>query len=387
MNILILHSLSVTKAVSGEYSVFSNEAKLLKDHGHNVIAIEYGPNYIHTSLFYKFYYLIGSVFSVGAFLSVRKYIKKFNPDVIHFHGLFPFLTLSSLFAAKLYGVRVVLTLHNVGFICCEGGFFKNERYCDICMKSSLFNGVLNTCYKNKFASFIKYITNKIALDYNFLNYYVDSFIAVSEFIKETYVFKGINHEKIFIKYNHILSSKVSSFEILTEKGITFIGRLTKSKGTDTLLNVMKSFNIRINVIGDGEEREYLNQMCNTLGLKNVYFFGNIENSTVHALIRQSYCTIIPSICAESFSLVAAESFINGIPVVAYDVGGLGDLVKQSNAGKVSKLGDYNDFINNIKFYINNQEENYNAGVRGVIFAQSVLIESKSYSSLINIYNI
>jgi len=385
MNILILHSLSVSGAVSGERIVFNREAALLRANGHNVRAIEFGPRRISNSLFYRFYYLVSSLFSLKAFFFVRKNIKQFKPGVVHFHGLFPFLTLSSLMAARIDGVKVVLTLHNVGFICCEGGFFRNHGFCDTCLKSSMFNGVLNSCYKNKFASFIKYLINEVSFSYNFLNRNVDSFIAVSDFIKSAYVTKGLDYSKIFVKYNHVAAPNIDSTEVLVKQGITFVGRLTKSKGTDTLLSIMKSIDVRINIIGDGEESAFLKKMSGILGFNNVYFHGVLDNPAAILMIRNSYCTVIPSVCAESFSLVAAESFVNGIPVVAYDVGGLGELVKKSKAGRVSKVGDQVDFISNVEFFINNLEENKNAGAKGVLFASSELLEDYSYSCLMNIY--
>ena len=50
------------------------------------------------------------------------------------------------------------------------------------------------------------------------------------------------------------------------------------------------------------------------------------------MIYNSRCVIIPSICAESFSLVAAEAMRNKTPLICYDVGGLGEIVKKSKGG-------------------------------------------------------
>ncbi len=279
-----------------------------------------------------------------------------------------------------------MTLHNVGFICGEGGFYKNNDYCDICLKGNMFNGVINNCYKNRFGSFVKYLINTIAFDFNFLNRNVDKFISVSDFIKDVYVIKGLIPSKVFTKYNHINSNRSLLPDFRLKQGITFVGRLTRSKGTETLIFIMKAINIHFNIIGDGPEINSLKYVCKKFNLKNVHFYGNLNHDAVLNILKYSLCTIIPSICAESFSLVAAESFSVGTPVVAYDVGGLGDLVKKSGAGKTCKVNDFTSFLDYINFYVNNFEENLIAGERGKKFVSSELCGSITYFSLLNIYN-
>ena len=60
------------------------------------------------------------------------------------------------------------------------------------------------------------------------------------------------------------------------------------------------------------------------------------------------CTLIPSQCGESFSLVAAESMALGTPVVASEIGGLGHLVRTSGGGLLVNPNSTEGFLHAIQ---------------------------------------
>ena len=126
MKILILQSKSALGFNSGELRVAKNEFHLLNSYGHDVELIEYGPGKL-TNIFTKFFFMINSLWSFWSYFEIKKIVKRKKPDIIHFHGLFPFLTLSSLIAAKNSRSKVVITLHNVSLICLEGAFYRNAE--------------------------------------------------------------------------------------------------------------------------------------------------------------------------------------------------------------------------------------------------------------------
>lgn len=385
MKILILQSKSALGFNSGELRVAKNEFHLLNSYGHDVELIEYGPGKL-TNIFTKFFFMINSLWSFWSYFEIKKIVKRKKPDIIHFHGLFPFLTLSSLIAAKNSRSKVVITLHNVSLICLEGAFYRNGNFCNKCLNKSQLNGVLHGCYKNHFASFIKYLSNNINYKFKIYEKYVDEIISVSDFIKEMNSNKLST--KIVTKYNNVTLKSNKNLIKSNEQSITFVGRLTKSKGTETLKYLISNFDKTIiNIIGNGPEINSIKKLIKFNSNNNINMYNKLSNSIVQQKIYDSSCVIIPSICAESFSLVAAEAMINKTPIICYNVGGLSEIVKKSNGGIAIDVNNKNLFKESIIYILKNNLEAEELGKNGYYFAKKYFNKESNYKILSKIYKI
>ena len=116
--------------------------------------------------------------------------------MIHFHTISPYLSISVLAAAKKYHIPVVQTLHNMRWLCVEGGFFRDGKYCDECVQSFGFRGVIKGCSRGKFASLLLFIVNIFSRYTKFLFMSVDKFVAVSDYVRDHHVISGFPCEKI-----------------------------------------------------------------------------------------------------------------------------------------------------------------------------------------------
>ncbi len=68
--------------------------------------------------------------------------------------------------------------------------------------------------------------------------------------------------------------------------------------------------------------------------------GWLQQKELQNYIRKSLATIYPSIWPEPFGMAALESAAYGTPVIASDVGGLSDFVRETGAGWLFSPGDY-----------------------------------------------
>ncbi|HSP92792.1 MAG TPA: glycosyltransferase family 4 protein [Vicinamibacterales bacterium] len=111
----------------------------------------------------------------------------------------------------------------------------------------------------------------------------------------------------------------------------FVGRLVPPKGAHTLIGAFRDRpDIDLLVAGAGGQAAALREAAS--GLANVLFLGQVPNSQVRRLCRDAIAVLVPSLCYEVFPTVVLEAFAGATPVVARDLGGLAEMIRESNGG-------------------------------------------------------
>lgn len=91
------------------------------------------------------------------------------------------------------------------------------------------------------------------------------------------------------------------------------------------------------IAGTGDEEMHLKSLVGELGLKAVVsFLGAIPHDKMPALYKAVDCVVIPSVnvygLEEATSIAALEGMSSGVPVVASDIGGLREIVRDGYNG-------------------------------------------------------
>ena len=115
--------------------------------------------------------------------------------------------------------------------------------------------------------------------------------------------------------------------------LAFIGRLKKHKlPHHALLAFMlikkKIPNAKLWVIGEGYMRGKLET---EFRVEDITFFGRVDSELKYDLLRRAHLVMVPAI-REGWALVVTESNAMGTPVVAYNVPGLRDSVRNGHTG-------------------------------------------------------
>lgn len=160
--------------------------------------------------------------------------------------------------------------------------------------------------------------------------------------KSIVVYNGVDH-KYFDP--HQFSSKGREFREVTGIGpdmvvVTCIAGFRPEKGHEFLIEAFAGITNKACLIlaGDGERRKSITQLVRNSGVSNrIFMLGNVTD--VRPVIAASDVVVLASTAVETFSIAMLESMAMEVPVVATDIGGLGEAVKSGLTGELVEPGN------------------------------------------------
>lgn len=252
-------------------------------------------------------------FSWGNPFETEKVIKGEKFDLLHFHGLTPFLGWEILESARKLKIKSVFTVHT-----------NPEKS----LVAQSFPFIAQT--------YFNYILDR-----------ADGVIAVS---KEAQ--KSVRH---FKGPKEIIPNGVD-LEVFSPNGeklgrfndniinLLFVGRLDERKGVLTLLEAFgrlskKLKNVRLIIAGEGGLKGRIRAWVRRERLKNVELLGKVSEPELPKLYRTARVFCAPSLGGESFGMVLLEAMATGLPVVASRISGYTEVLNSHASKFLFKAGD------------------------------------------------
>lgn len=220
-------------------------------------------------------------------------------------------------------------------------------------------------------------------------------IAVSGAVKRALIDETFVPESRVVIIHNGRDPKVFDSEEKGEVGtgivkLIYVGRIIRSKGVLNFVALVKSLsdrNIRLSLLGDGEDAELLKKKVKEADLENVILLlGKLPYSGVVVELLGSDIFVLPSLRVEGFPMILVEAMFAGLPVVATDVGGVSDAIEDGETGFLVKLGDTSGFAEKLNLLINNDELRDKMGKNALIKARrefGVDVMLDKYEKVIN----
>lgn len=200
----------------------------------------------------------------------------------------------------------------------------------------------------------------------------DLLFAISHFTQNELVdVVGIQPKRIVVCYQGVapVFASIPRQPAKKIRRIIFFGRIIPSKGVrDALqaLGILAAKGIRdweYHMIGGGDH-DWANQVAKEQGISElVSVKAPLFGTALHNELQQAQLALMPS-HMESFGLSIAEAQAAGLPVIAYEVGSVPEVVEKDVTAWLAPPHDVAQLAQYIEVAINNPDKAYQMGMDG-----------------------
>lgn len=167
-------------------------------------------------------------------------------------------------------------------------------------------------------------------------------VSKEQFLSEKY------KNAVLIENFLIPTARITSLVKGEKVKLLFLGRLSKEKAADVLINALRGIdNVELTIAGTGDQEETLKNLAHLN--QNIKFIGFRKD--VDSLLLGHDALVIPSI-REGLPMAVLEAAAVGLPVIGSNVGGILNVTREPKLLAVP--GDEQDLANKINHFINNE---------------------------------
>ncbi|MCP5018241.1 MAG: glycosyltransferase family 4 protein [Ketobacter sp.] len=281
------------------------------------LAVTVEPNLQELELENQYRLLVGKThkiemsgrFDIGVIRRLCNVIRSEGYQIIHTHGYKS--DILGLIAARLTGIRALSTPH---------GFENADDW-----KLKTYIGLGN--------QFLKWF---------------DRVAPLSEQLCEDMRTIGVNQAKVLYIQNGVDLDEVEQHRNdsralpKTMKRIGFIGQMISRKNIFDLLDIFDDIasrhdDVELKLLGDGEQRPELEQYACKLKFKDRIEFLGFRDDRLDWL--KSFDLFVMTSTLEGIPRCLMETMAMGVPVAAYNIAGIDQLVQHNETGMLADLGD------------------------------------------------
>ena len=255
-----------------------------------------------------------AVWNPSAAEAMRRLIRRFRPQVVHAHKLYPQLSVAPIQVADRAGVPIVQTLHDYEFISAS---WLDDR-----------GRWLDHDESRRSARALNDVTFLVRRRLHARA--VDAWIANSRFVAARHASRGIDATALpcFIE-----PAPGDPRPFSDRRGAVFVGRLDAEKGIRDVLGLAERLpSIEVTIAGHGPLQDEVAKAAGRMS--NLVFAGSLERTEVLGLLGRARVCLMPSRWQEPGGIAALEAMSVGTPVVAYASGGLAEYVGDAGGGRV-----------------------------------------------------
>lgn len=365
MKILFVHD--HIGALGGAESNLIAVAAELRRHGHD-LGLLHGPATGKDEARWRD--VFADTFPVEEPSSVGRALVHFRPAVVFMHNSPGIDVTAALVAA---GQPVVRMVHDHHLFCLRGCRYSawsrqpcTKALSPLCLVPC--GGVVQRSAEGGWSlAFGSYLRKKgeLELHKNFAR-----LVVASEYMREELLRNGFRPDQIEI-HSPVPPPSIAPLPEKTAAGarpkIIFAGQIVRGKGVDILLESLALVRTPFEcvILGDGHHRAYCENLSKELGLESrVHFAGYVPAAEINAHYAGATLAVFSSVWPEPFGLSGLEALRHGLPVVAFDVGGVREWLDDGVNGLLAPWMDRAGFAARVEQLLRNPQLARTLGEQG-----------------------
>ena len=285
-----------------------------------------------------------AAWSPASYERAARLCRDYRPDVAHVQNFWMRLSPAVHAACRRAGVATVQSLRNYRLLCTNALLLRQGKVCEDCLGKIPWRGVVRACYRESrpasAAGMIVFNRMRRTWERD-----VDAYLTLSNHSRQRFLRAGLPPERVFIKPNCLADLGKAAQLPSTSREILYLGRLSSEKGLRVLLEASKRVGLdavgRLTLVGEGEERESLQNLAAALELSEpgLVFAGRKDPAEVQQMVRRARAVVLPSLAYETFGRPIIEAFAAGRPAIVSDFGAPGEIVDRGRTGLTFPRGD------------------------------------------------
>jgi glycosyltransferase involved in cell wall biosynthesis len=264
----------------------------------------------------------------GNAAAVQSAIETFQPDAIYVHKMADLAVIEALLASGRPLIRMV---HDHDLYCMRSYKYHplTRRICARAATPWCIFPCGAVLARNRAGGlpfkWVSYSAKKREIR---LNQKFHRLVVATNYMREELVRNHFDPGKIEIHApvpRAIENSSTSSFS--DRNLILYTGQIIRGKGVDVLLESLARVQVPFEcvILGEGSHRAYCEELSRDLGLgKKVSFKGFIPQDELRGYFADASLGVVSSVWPEPFGAAGLEAMRYGLPVVAFDAGGISE---------------------------------------------------------------
>lgn len=324
----------------------------------------------HTGKLQKLFYPFRIIYSREARQRIRRVLDDFMPDVVHLNNFNFQLTPSIIYEVRKFereikrSVKIVFTAHDYQLVCPNHLMMLpgSGELCDRCLGGHPGNCTKHSCiHGSKLKSILGSAEGKL---YQLLHTYrqIDRIICPSNFMKEKLDTSMDLAGRTIALHNFVESAAGRVTQ--KEDYVLYFGRFCQEKGTGTLLEVCRSLpEIPFVFAGSGPMEAEVEKVS------NIENRGFLKGKALEDTVRKARFFVFPSEWYENCPFAVMEAQAYGTPVIASDLGGTPELIRDGETGELFTGGNGQQLREKIQALWQDRDrlQNYTENCRNVVF--------------------
>lgn len=258
--------------------------------------------------------------------ALRQALAQFQPDVVFLHKFAAPAVLHTLLACDRPVVRMV---HDHDIYCMRGYKYNvvTRRICTRAASAYCVFPCGASVARDPGAGFpLRWVSYRAKRREIELNKNFHRLIVASGYMRDELLRNGIAPERIEIHPPVPRAAESAGDPSFGDRNlIVYAGQIIRGKGVDVLLESLARVTAPFEcvILGDGRQRAACERLSARLGLQDrVTFAGFVPQARIAAYYRDASLAVMSSLWPEPFGATGLEAMRCGLPVVAFDAGGI-----------------------------------------------------------------